>query len=80
MNNKHLYLIRKFKITTLLLHLGHISFSFVAVMVSILLELIFSTLVEVVAALEVVVKLGQCGGGGGGEAPVVWWSFRLRFR
>ena len=21
----------------------------------------------------VVVKLGQCGGGGGGEAPAVWW-------
>ena len=27
-----------------------------------------------------VVKLGQCGGGGGGEAPAVWWSLRLRFR
>ena len=53
------------------------------VVVSILLELFFSTLVEVVAAVEVevvVLKLGQCGGGGGGEAPAVWWSFRLRFR
>lgn len=50
------------------------------VVVSIFLEIFFSTLVEVVAAVEVevvVLKLGQCGGG---EAPAVWWSFRLRFR
>ena len=44
------------------------------------LELFFSTLEEVVVAVKLevaVVKLGQCGGG---EAPAVWWSFRLRFR
>ena len=46
----------------------------------ILLEHFFSSLVEVVAAVEVEVvveKLGQCCGG---EAPVVRWIFRLRFR
>ena len=48
----------------------------------ILLEHFFSLLVEVLAAVEVEVevvveKLGQCGGG---EAPVVRWIFRLRFR
>ena len=44
------------------------------------MEFFSSSLVEVVAAVEVEVvveKLGQCGGG---EAPVVRWSFRLRFR
>ena len=50
------------------------------VVVSILLEHFFSSLVEIVAVVEVevvVVKLEQCGGG---EALVVWWSFRLQFR
>ena len=57
------------------------------VVVKILLEHFFSSFVEVVeaevevvAVVEVevvVVKLGQCGGG---EAQVVWWSFRLQFR
>ena len=50
------------------------------VVVRILLEHFFSSLVEVVAAVEVEVvveKLGQCGGG---KAPVVRWIFRLRFR
>ena len=53
------------------------------VVVSILVEFFSSSLVEVVAVVEVevvMVKLGQCGGGGGGEAPAVWWSFPLRFR
>jgi hypothetical protein len=52
----------------------------VVVVVSILLELFLSILVEVVVAVKVevaVLKLGQCGGG---EAPAVWWSLRLRFR
>ena len=53
------------------------------VVVKILLEHFFSSFVEVVEAeVEVVAvveveKLGQCGGG---EAPVVRWIFRLRFR
>ena len=50
------------------------------VVVRILLEHFFSSLVEFAAAVEVEVvveKLGQCGGG---EALVVWWSFRLQFR
>ena len=50
------------------------------VVVRILLEHFFSLLAEVLAAVEVEVvveKLGQCGRG---EAPVVRWIFRLRFR